>query len=348
MSLFRPPVIGRRAGLQLAAGGALAAGVAPRLAQAQAQAQAQAGRAAGAWPDRPVSWLVGFPPGGQTDFAARMLQAGFSAALGQPVPIENRGGAGGNIGAEAVLRAKPDGYTLHVGNIGTFVLNPFTMPGMGFDPLELVPIGLMLQSPLLLLVHPSVPARTFPEWLAWMRSQQPSGIDVGTTSAGGMAHATAEKLRATVGGNPVFNMIHYRGSGPALPDFIAGRYKTQFEAPSLVHGFVQEGRLRPIMVTSPQRLPAFPDVPTVDEAGLPGFHVAAWIGLFGPKGLPADIVQRANAALNAACRDPVVRQKIADRGDEIGGGTAEEFARRVRAEHAEWARIVHDASIKAE
>ncbi|WP_240756819.1 Bug family tripartite tricarboxylate transporter substrate binding protein [Roseicella aquatilis] len=295
-----------------------------------------------------MNLVVGFPPGGQTDLAARMLQNPLQAALGQPVPIENRGGAGGNIATEAVLRAKPDGTTLCVGNVGTFVLNPHTMPGMTFDPLDLVPIGLMLQSPLLLMVHSSIPVRTFPEWVAWMKAQQPRGIDVGTTSAGGIGHATAEKLRARLGGNPVFNMIHYRGSGPALQDFIGGRYQTQFEAPSLVHGFVQEGRLRPIFVTSPNRNPAFPEVPTAEEAGLPGFHVAAWVGLFGPRGLPGDIVQKANAALNQACRDPNARQRLAERGDEIGGGTVEEFAARVRREHAEWGQIVREAGIRAE
>ncbi|TDH59387.1 tripartite tricarboxylate transporter substrate binding protein [Dankookia rubra] len=336
------PPVPRRAAFGLAGAALAVPGLAP------AAARAQAARAPGTWPERAVNLIVGFPPGGQTDLAARVLQQPLTVALGQPVPIENRAGAGGNIATEQVLRARPDGYALCVGNAGTFVLNPHTMPGMSFDPLDLVPIGLMLQSPLLLMVHSGIPVRTFPEWVAWMRSRQPGGIDVGTTSAGGIAHATAEKLRVRVGGNPVFNMIHYRGSGPALQDFIGGRYQTQFEAPSLVHGFVQEGRLRPIFVTSPNRLPAFPDVPTAEEAGLPGFHVAAWVGLFGPRGLPADVVRRASAALNEACRDPNARQRLSERGDEIGGGTTEEFAARVRREHAEWGGIVREAGIRAE
>ncbi|MBK1658227.1 Bug family tripartite tricarboxylate transporter substrate binding protein [Paracraurococcus ruber] len=336
------PRIPRRAALGLAAGGlALPALGIPGAARAQAQ------RGPGGWPDRPVNWIVGFPPGGQTDFAGRMLQAPFSTAIGQPVPIENRGGAGGNIAVEQVLRARPDGYTLTVGNIGTFVLNPHTMQGMNFDPLELVPIGLMLQSPLLLLVHPDVPARNFQEWVAWMRSQQPNGIDMGTTSAGGIAHGVSEKLRARLG-NPNFNLIHYRGSGPALPDFIAGRYKTQFEAPSLVFDFVKDGKLRPILVTSRNRIPAFPDVPTAAEAGLPDFEVAAWIGLFGPRGLPAELAQHINAMLNIACRDQNARTRISERGDEIGGGGIEEFTARVRREHAEWGKIVREAGIRAE
>lgn len=334
----RPGLSRRRIVLAAGAAGLAAPGL----------ARAQAGRGPGAWPERPVNLVVGFPPGGQTDLAARVLQNALQAALGQPVPIDNRAGAGGNIAVEQVLRARPDGYTLTAGNVGTFALNPHTMPGMNFDPLELVPIGLMLQSPLLLLVHSGIPVRTLPEWLAWMRAQQPGGIDVGTTSAGGIVHAATEKLRSRIGGAPVFNTVHYRGSGPALQDFIGGRYQTQFEAPSLVHGFVQEGRLRPVFVTSPNRVPAFPDVPTAEEAGLPGFHVAAWVGLFGPRGLPPEIVRRANAALNEACRDPTARQRLAERGDEIGGGTAEEFAARVRREHAEWGALAREAGIRAE
>lgn len=328
----------RRTALGLAAAGALSL---PSLARAQAV------RGPGNWPERPVSWVVGFPPGGQTDFAARVLQTPFSRAIGQPVPIENRGGAGGNIAAEQVLRARPDGYTLTVGNVGTFVLNPHTMQGVNFDPLDLVPIGMMMQSPVLLLVHPDVPARNFQEWVTWMRGQQPRGIDMGTTSAGGIAHAISEKLRMRLG-NPVFNFIHYRGSGPALPDFIAGRYQTQFEAPSLVHGFVQEGKLRPILVTSKTRLAAFPNVPTAEESGLPNFETGAWVGLFGPRGLPPELAQHINNMLNVACRDQEARNRIAERGEEIGGGTIEEFTRRVRAEHAEWGRIVREAGIRAE
>ena len=328
----------RRTALGLAGAGALSL---PNIARAQPA------RGPGNWPERPVSWIVGFPPGGQTDFAARVLQGPFSRAIGQPVPIENRGGAGGNIAAEQVLRARPDGYTLTVGNAGTLVLNPHTMQGVNFDPMDLVPIGMMLQSPLLLLVHPDVPARNFQEWVTWMRSQQPRGIDMGTTSAGGIAHAISEKLRMRLG-NPVFNFIHYRGTGPALPDFISGRFQTMFEAPSNVHGFVQEGKLRPILVTSNTRLPAFPNVPNAEESGLPNFETGGWIGLFGPRGLPPELAQHINNMLNIACRDEEARNRMAERGDQIGGGTIEEFTRRVRAEHAEWGRIVREAGIRAE
>jgi len=276
-----------------------------------------------------------------------MLQAPLSAALGQTVPIDNRAGAGGNIATEQVLRARPDGYTLLAGNVGSFVLNPHTMPSMTFDPMDMTPIGLMLSSPLLLAVHASLPIRTFAEWREWVMRSQPRGIDMGTSSAGGIVHATSEKLRGRLG-NPEINLVHYRGSGPALQDFISNRFPTMFDAPSLLHPFIEAGQVRPIMVTSERRNSAFPNVPTAAESGLPNFIVSAWIGLFGPRGLPGDIVTRANAALNEACRDTQARDRIAARGDEIGGGTVEDFASMVRREHTEWGAIVRAANIRAE
>jgi tripartite-type tricarboxylate transporter receptor subunit TctC len=330
------PALGRRAALGLGALAATGLG---------ARAQPAGGR----WPERPVALIVGFPPGGQTDLAARVLQQPLSNALGQPTPIDNRGGAGGNIATEQVLRARPDGYTLLVGNVGTFVLNPHTMPGMGFDPLELTPIGVMLSSPLVLAVHSSVPVRNFAEWRAWVQAGQGrGGVDMATTSAGGIVHAASEKLRAAIGG-PAINLIHYRGSGPAHQDFLGGRFATMLDAPSLLHPFVQTGQIRPILVTSSRPNPAYPGVPTSAEAGIPDFIVSGWIGLFGPRGLPPEIVARASAALDEACRDPTARERFSTRGDEIGGGVSPtDFAAQIRREHADWGAIVRANNIRAE
>ena len=299
------------------------------------------------WPSRPITLLIGFPPGGQADFASRLMQTALGSAFGQPVVIENRPGAGGNIATEAVLRARPDGYTLLAGNIGTFTINPHTMPSMGFDPLDLVPIGLMLQSGLLLAVNPSLPVRNFAEWRAWVMANQPRGIDYASTSAGGLVHVATEMLRMRLG-SPVMHHIPYRGSGPALQDLIAGVFPTMFDAPSLLFPFVQSGQARGLMLTTAKRLPAMPEIPTAEESGLPDFVVSSWIGLFGPRGTPPEIVARANAVLNRVCADPEIRAKIDARGDEAGGGTVEEFATLVRRDHARWGEVVRANGIRAE
>jgi tripartite-type tricarboxylate transporter receptor subunit TctC len=315
----------------LAAGALLAT---PSIARAQA------------WPARPVTMVVGFPPGGQTDFAARVLQPGISGALSQPVVIDNRGGAGGNLGTEAVLRARPDGYTLLAGNANPIVINPHTMPSMTFNPLQLTPIGMMLQSGMVLCVHPSVPARNVAEFVAWAR-QQPRGVDYGSASAGSLSHVTMELFRGRVG---LTNLEHvpYRGSGPAMQDFIANRFSAMFDAASVVAPFVQANQLRPILVTTAQRIPAYPEVPTAREQGIADFVVTAWIALFGPPGLPAEVVTRANAALNAAARDPATRERITSRGDEPGGGSAEAVGELMRREHAMWGEVVRANNIRAE
>ncbi len=335
--------------LMLPRRGLLALGAAALAVPGLARAQTAAPRTAGGWPERPVALIVGFPPGGQTDLAARVLQQPLSVALGQPTPIENRGGAGGNIATEQVLRARPDGYTLLVGNVGTFVLNPHTMPGMGFDPLELTPIGIMLSSPLVLAVHSSVPVRNFAEWRAWVAEASPrGGIDMATTSAGGAVHVASEQLRGLLG-KPNINLVHYRGSGPAHQDFLGGRFPTMLDAPSLLHPFVQAGQIRPILVTSTKPNPAFPGLPTAAEAGIPDFLFGGWIGLFGPRGLPADIVARASAALDEACRDPTARERLVSRGDEIGGGVSPaDFAAQIRRESAQWGAVIRANNIRAE
>ncbi|MDO9711734.1 Bug family tripartite tricarboxylate transporter substrate binding protein [Paracraurococcus lichenis] len=298
------------------------------------------------WPNRPVTLVVGFPPGGQTDFAARVLQNGLQQALGQPVVIDNRGGAGGNLGTETVLRARPDGYTLLVGNANPLVINPHTMPSMKFNPLELEPIGMMLTSGLIFAVHPSVPAKTVPEFAAWAKSKK-GDVDYGSASAGSLSHVAMELFRARIGG-PEMTHVPYRGSGPAMQDFIAGRFQIMCDGASVIAPFIQANQLRALMATTAERIPAFPDIPTAAEAGLDDFTVLAWIGLFAPKGTPPEIIQRANAAVNQACQDPAVRQNITSRGDMPGGGTPEELGGIMQRDHARWGEVVRANNIRAE
>jgi tripartite-type tricarboxylate transporter receptor subunit TctC len=319
------------AGLGLSAGGLAA----PHVANAQA-----------AWPTRPITLVVGFPPGGQTDFAARVLQPGLSAALGQPVAIDNRGGAGGNIGTDLVLRARPDGYTLLAGNASPMAINPHTMGPLNFDPLQLTPVGMMLQSSLILCVHPSVPARTVQEFAAWVRPQN-GRVDYGSASSGSLSHVAMELMRMRLNPLPMEH-IPYRGSGPAMQDFIAGRFSAMFDGASVVAPFLQANQLRGILATGQNRSPAFPDIPTSAEAGLQDFTFTAWIGMFAPRGTPPEIVARLNQALNTAVQDPAARDRITRQGDEPGGGTPEQLAEATRRDHARWGEVVRAANIRAE
>jgi tripartite-type tricarboxylate transporter receptor subunit TctC len=305
-------------------------------------------RAQQAWPNRPVTLVVGFPPGGQTDFAARILQQGLSSALGQPVVIDNRGGAGGNLGTDYVLRARPDGYTLLVGNANPLTINPHTFQGMTIDPLRLTAIGMMLQSSLILCVHPSVPAKSPMEFAAWAREANSGrGINYGSGSAGSLTHVAMELFKNSIG-NPPMEHVPYRGSGPALQDFIVNRFSAMFDGASVMAPFIRANQIRPMLTTGQERIPAFPDIPTATELGLKDFVFNAWIGLFGPPGLPAEVVQRANAAINQAVQDPTVRERITSQGDEPGGGTAEQLHAILHRDHARWGQVVRANNIRAD
>ncbi|GAA0589238.1 tripartite tricarboxylate transporter substrate binding protein [Craurococcus roseus] len=331
-----PGSLGRRAALGTVA--AAAAGLAaPGILRAQGQQ----------YPTRPVNMVVGFPPGGQTDFAARIVAPGLGQALGQTVVVDNKGGAGGNLGTDAVLRARPDGYTLLAGNANPLTINPHTFQNMTIDPLKLTPIGMMLQSSLILCLHPSVPAKTVPEFVEWAKKQGRGGPDYGSASAGSLSHVAMEMFRNRAG-NPPMEHVPYRGSGPAMQDFIAGRFSAMFDGASVVAPFVKAGQLRGFLSTGEKRIPAFPDIPTAAEMGLRDFVFTAWIGLFGPPGLPPEIVQKLNASLNQALQDETVRKRITDQGDEPGGGTAEALGETMRRDHARWGEVVKANNIRAD
>ena len=322
--------ISRRAAL------ALPALAAPAIAGAQ-----------GAWnPTRAINMIVGFPPGGQTDFAARVVQNGMAAALGQAVAIDNRGGAGGNIGTQAAMQARPDGYTVYAGNVSPMAINPHTMGPLAFDPREMVPVGMLLTSSLILCVHPGVPARNAQELIAFIRAQR-GGADYGSASAGSLTHVAMELFRARIG-NPEMNHVPYRGSGPAMQDFIAGRFPMMFDGASVVAPFLQANQLRGILATGERRSPAFPDIATSAEQGLTGFTFTAWIGLFAPRGTPDNVVARLNAAINTALADPATRERMTSRGDEPGGGTPAQLAATMATDYARWGEVVRNANIRAE
>ena len=301
------------------------------------------------WPTKPVTLVVGFPPGGQTDFAARVLLAGLQKELGQPVVIDNKAGVNGNLGAQDVMKAPADGYKLYVGNGSmTIAAHVYTQVGI-VDLRQMTPIGTMLQSALVLTVPASSPVKTYAEFVEQVKAKAKAGkgIDYGTGGVGALPHVTTELLRERLGGSAM-NHVPYKGSSPAMTDLIGGRLDAMFDATSVVAPFIKSGQLRALMVTSDKRVPAFPDVPTAAEVGLKDFNIVSFIGLYGPPNLPADVVKKANAALNAALKDPTVTKTIVDRGDEPGGGTAEQLANLTRSQFKTWGEVVKANNIKAD
>ncbi|TWO73061.1 tripartite tricarboxylate transporter substrate binding protein [Caenimonas sedimenti] len=314
------------------------------LAAAAAPAWAQAN-----WPARPVTLLVGYPPGGQTDFAGRVLLANLQTSLGQPVVIDNKPGVNGNLAATDAMKAPADGYRLLVGN-GSMTITAHVYTSISpVDPRQLTPIGTMLQSALVLAVPASSPIKTYAEFAehAKTRHRAGRGIDYGTGGVGALPHVTMELLRERLG-NPSMNHIPYKGSSPAMTDLIAGRLDAMFDATSVIAPFIKSGQLRPLLVTSAVRVPAFPDVPTAAEVGLKDFNIVSFIGLYGPPKLPADVVKKANAALNAALKDPAIVKGITDRGDEPGGGTPEQLAALTRSQYKTWGDVVKANNIRAD
>jgi tripartite-type tricarboxylate transporter receptor subunit TctC len=326
----------RRLLLLAAAAFGLAAAASPAWAQAN-------------WPARPVTLLVGYPPGGQTDFAGRVLLANLQTSLGQPVVIDNKPGVNGNLAATDAMKAPADGYRLLVGN-GSMTITAHVYTSISpVDPRQLTPIGTMLQSALVLAVPASSPIKTYAEFAehAKTRHRAGRGIDYGTGGVGALPHVTMELLRERLG-NPSMNHIPYKGSSPAMTDLIAGRLDAMFDATSVIAPFIKSGQLRPLLVTSAARVPAFPDVPTAAEVGLKDFNIVSFIGLYGPPKLPADVVKKANAALNAALKDPGIVKGITDRGDEPGGGTPEQLAALTRSQFKTWGDVVKANNIRAD
>lgn len=302
-----------------------------------------------AWPSKPVTLLVGYPPGGQTDFAGRVLLGNLQTALGQAVVIDNKAGVNGNLAAADALKAPADGHRLLVGN-GSMTISAHVYTTLGMvDPRQLTPIGSMLQSALVLAVPASSPVKTYAQFVEHVKvkSKAGNGIDYGTGGVGALPHVTMELLRERLG-EPKMNHVPYKGSSPAMTDLIAGRLDAMFDASSVIAPFIKSGQLRALLVTSDKRVPAFPDVPTAAEAGLKDFTVLSFIGLFGPPNLSPEIVKKANAALNTALKDPTVVKSITDRGDEPGGSTPEQLGALVRSQYKTWGDVVKANNIKAD
>jgi tripartite-type tricarboxylate transporter receptor subunit TctC len=294
------------------------------------------------YPTKPVKIVVGFAPGGGSDFAARVVAQQLTERLKNQVIVENKPGAGSLLGAEYVIKSAPDGYTLLL-TPASYTVNP-SVYKLSFDPLnDITPIAQISKGPYIVAVHPSVPAKTLQELVAYARAN-PGKLSYASSGNGAHIHVATEYLLYTAG----INIVHvpYKGSGPALNDTVGGQVQMIFGSVATALQYVKSGRLRPLAVTTPKRIAAAPDVPTVAESGYPGWEVTNWHGLVGPKGLPKDIVQRLNKEINVAVHSEELKKVLSSDGLEPAGGTPEELAALLKSEVARWAQVVKRANIK--
>ena len=303
---------------------------------------------AGDFPSRPITLVVPFSVGGPTDSLARALSDRMSASLNQPVIIENVSGAGGTIGVGRVVHAKPDGYTLSIGNWTSHVINGavYTLP---YDlRQDLVPIALLPANPQLIVSRNTIPAKDLGELIAWIKLHQAT-LSVGTGGAGTAAHVSGAYFENITGTH--FQFVPYRGTGPAMQDLVAGHIDVMFDQSAEALPLVRAGLAKAYAVTASARLASAPDIPTVDEAGLPGFYVSIWHGLWAPKGTPKEVISKLNRAMVAAMADADLKKRFADLGLELPASaqqTPEAFASFQKAEIEKWWPLIKAANIRSE
>jgi tripartite-type tricarboxylate transporter receptor subunit TctC len=291
-----------------------------------------------AYPAKPVTIIVPWPPGGPSDIAARPMAKALTDELKQTFIIDNRGGAGGNIGTALVTKAAADGYTLLITSSAPIVINPSLYKTMPFEPQkDLAPITNLLRVPLILVVHASVPAKNLPELLAYVNSQK-GKVQYASSGNGTPQHLTAELFKATA----KLDMVHvpYKGSAPAITDLIGGHVPIMFDSAIAILPHIKSGKVKAIAITSAKRSSILPDVPTFDESGMRGFESYAWYGFFAPAKTPREIVAKLNAEALKAMKQPEWLKVLADTGSENVGDTPEQFAAFVKAEAAKWASVV--------
>ena len=298
------------------------------------------------WPDKPVRAVVPFPPGGAADIVSRQVAEGLSAGLGTQVIIDNRPGAGGAIGAEAVARAKPDGYTLLFASSSAISIGPHLAVKVPYDALrDFTPVSLIGYATNVLVVHPSLPAKSVKELIALARSK-PGALNFSSNGTGTLSHLTGELFMQRAG----IRMVHvpYKGAAQAVVDLRAGNVTILFAAFPSVSAQMRAGRLRGLAVTSAKRVALAPELPTIAEAALPGFESNQWWGLFGPRGLPADIVNRLNAETNKVLKTGEVIKPLAADGAQPGGGSPADQAPYHQADYERWGKVVKAAGVKGE
>lgn len=302
-----------------------------------------AGSAQAAWPERPVTMVVPFPPGGPTDLVARVLAKQLTDQLGQTVVVENKGGANGNIGMQYAAAAKPDGYTV-LYNTSSIALSPNLYRSLAFDPVkDFTPVSSTAVIPLVLLVHPSVPVKNTQDFVQYAR-QHPGKLSYGSAGAGNVTHLGALLLLRSLDIDAVH--VPYRGSAPAMTDLVGGQVQLMTNTLNDSLGFVREGKLRALAVTGSARSDQLPDVPTVAETVAPGFSMGAWQGVVVPAGTPAPVVEKLNAEIRRALQSPEMQKQLKAQGAQTLGSTPEEYAAYIKSEIARWGEVVKAANVK--
>ena len=308
-------------------------------------AHAFATAAAPPFPAKPVRIIVPFAPGGPTDIVARAVGQQLTLALGQPVVVDNRPGAGGVVGADLAAKSAADGYTLLLCSTGAMAINPGLLASMPYDPVrDLAPITLVVTIPYLLLVNPAYPAQSVKELLALTRAR-PGQLNYGSAGTGTTSHLAMELFRSMAG----IQVTHvpYKGSAPAATDLVGGQLQLLFDAPPSSLPFVRSGRLRALGISTLRRTPLLPDMPTIHEAGVPGYEVLTWSGICAPAGTPKAVVARLNEAIVQGVTSRETRDRFAAIGADVVANSSEEYRKFILAELAKWSRVIREAGVVA-
>ncbi|MFP5472789.1 MAG: Bug family tripartite tricarboxylate transporter substrate binding protein [Gammaproteobacteria bacterium] len=298
------------------------------------------------FPTKPITIIVPFSVGGTTDILARIVGQGLTTELGQSVVVDNKPGAGGNIGGSLAAKAAADGYTLFMGTVGTHAINQSLYKKMPFDPVkDFAPLSRVATVPNLLVAHPSQPFKTVKEMIAYAKAN-PGKITFGSPGSGASPHVSGELFKSMTGTDLLH--IPYKGSAPAMTDLLGGQTSVMFDnMPSAIQ-HVRSGKLRPIAVTTAKRSPELPDVPTIAEAGVPGYEATSWFGMFAPAGTPKPVLDKLHAALIKVLNQADVKKKIAEQGGDAVAETPAQFAAFIKAESVKWGKVVKESGATAD